>query len=58
MALKRARPSDIGTTINVELNISRVIHATTSKRTIRRTKLYLLKDESPISGSKKCSLSQ
>lgn len=42
MALKSKRPSEIGTTIKAELKTSKVIHATTSKRTIRSTKPYLL----------------
>lgn len=43
MALKSARPSEVGTTISAELKRRRVIHATTNNRTMRRAKLYLLK---------------
>ena len=53
--MKSARPSDIGTTIKAELKISEVIQATTSKRTMRRTKLYLLKNAS-IVGQKNASI--
>lgn len=44
IASKTKRPSEIGITIIPALNISRVIHASTSKSTIRRTKPYLEKD--------------
>ena len=53
--MKSARPSDIGTTIKAELKISTFIHATTSNRTMRRTKLYLLKNAS-IVGHKNASI--
>lgn len=43
MVLKIVLPSETGTTIKAELKMSRVIQATTSKRTMRRAKLYLLK---------------
>lgn len=43
MALNRARPSETGTTINAELKRRRVTHATSRRRIIRTTKLYLLK---------------
>jgi len=42
MALNRARPSETGTTINAELKRRRVTHATSRRRIIRTTKLYLL----------------
>jgi hypothetical protein len=40
-ASKTRRPSEIGITIIPALNISSVIHASTSKSTIRSTKPYL-----------------
>jgi hypothetical protein len=42
-ASKTRRPSEIGITIIPALNISSVIHAITSKSTIRSAKLYLQK---------------
>lgn len=44
MALKSARPSEIGTIIKAELTMSRVIQATTNNSTMRSTNPYLLKD--------------
>lgn len=52
MTLKIVLPSDVGTTIKAELKTSNVIQATTNKRTIRSTKLYLLKDSDKNDGKK------
>jgi hypothetical protein len=41
IASKTRRPSEIGITIIPAFNISSVVHASTSKRTIRSTKPYL-----------------
>jgi len=56
MALNRARPSETGTTINAELKRRRVTHATSRRRIIRTTKLYLLKIYIHIRGSPNGSL--
>lgn len=43
IALKRKRPSEIGTTINTKLDRSRVAHASSNNRKMRRNNWYLQK---------------